>query len=44
MIDLSALTAETGHEFAMFTLKGERLIVRGNEKGHDTVRKISKQV
>ena len=32
MADLSALTAETGHEFAMFTRKNERLVVRGNEK------------
>lgn len=31
MKDLSALTANTGHEFAMFTKHGERLIVRGNE-------------
>lgn len=31
MADLSALTAQTGHEFAMFTRGEERLIVRGNE-------------
>lgn len=31
MKDLSALTAATGDEFAMFTRKGERLIVRGNK-------------
>lgn len=31
MCDLAALTAETGVEYAMFTRKGERLIVRGNE-------------
>lgn len=30
MKDLSAMTASTGDEFAMFTKKGERLIVRGN--------------
>ena len=30
MKDLSALTAETGHEFAMFTKGGERLIIRGD--------------
>ncbi|MCD8127498.1 MAG: phage head morphogenesis protein [Clostridiales bacterium] len=30
MADLSALTAKTGDEFAMFTKAGERLIVRGN--------------
>jgi hypothetical protein len=32
MIDLSALTAVTGVEFAMFTKGQERLIIRGNEK------------
>lgn len=31
MTDLSALTAKTGVEFAMFTRRNERLIVRGNE-------------
>ena len=31
MLDLSAMTAKTGDEFAMFTRKGERLIVRGNK-------------
>ena len=30
MLDLAALTAKTGNEFAMFTRKGERLVVRGN--------------
>ena len=30
MIDLSALTAKTGDEFAMFTRGGKRLIVRGD--------------
>lgn len=30
MADLSALTAKTGHEFAMFTRGQERLIIRGN--------------
>ena len=32
MIDLSAMTAKTGDEFAMFTREGERLIVRGDSK------------
>lgn len=32
MADLSALTAQTGHEFAMFTKGNERLIIRGNER------------
>lgn len=30
MSDLAALTAKTGDEFAMFTRKGERLIIRGS--------------
>lgn len=30
MADLSALTAKTGVEFAMFTRKNERLIIRGD--------------
>ncbi len=30
MLDLSALTAKTGDEFAMFTKSQERLIIRGN--------------
>lgn len=32
MSDLSALTAETGDEFAMFTKGKTRLIIRGNQK------------
>ena len=32
MADLAALTAETGNEFAMFTKRSDRLIIRGNEK------------
>lgn len=32
MADLSALTAKTGVEFAMFTKGSERLIIRGNER------------
>ena len=31
MTDLSALTAKTGDEFAMFTKAGSRLIIRGNK-------------
>lgn len=31
MRDLAALTAVTGSEFAMFTRKGKRLIIRGND-------------
>ena len=33
MLDLAALTAETGDEFAMFTRKGGRLIFRGDTNG-----------
>ena len=32
MLDLSAMTAKTGDEFAMFTRQGKRLIVRGDAK------------
>lgn len=32
MSDLSALTAKTGEEFAMFTKGNDRLLVRGNSK------------
>ena len=32
MMDLAALTEKTGDEFALFTRKGERLIIRGNNK------------
>ena len=32
MLDLAAMTANAGVEFALFTRKGERLIVRGNEQ------------
>lgn len=31
--DLAALTAKTGDEFAMFTLGGRRIIIRGNKTG-----------
>lgn len=33
MTDLSALTAKTGDEFAMFTKGNERMVVRGNAHG-----------
>jgi len=29
--DISALTAKTGDEFALFTRRGERMVVRGND-------------
>ena len=45
MSDLSALTAKTGDEFAMFTKCGERLIIRGNSSkvniGLDEAKKLS---
>ncbi len=31
--DLAALTAQTGDEFAMFTLAGRRKVIRGDENG-----------
>lgn len=35
MSDLSALTAKTGDEFALFTKGGERLVIRGNHSSVD---------
>lgn len=32
MLDLAALTAKTGDEFAMFTRAGKRMIIRGNSE------------
>ena len=32
MLDLSALTAKTGDEFAMFTLGNKRIVIRGDER------------
>jgi len=32
LLDLSALTASTGHEYAMFTNKGLRVVVHGNQR------------
>ena len=47
MVDLSALTAKTGVEFAMFTKGGKRLIVRGNSNSVniniDEARRLAKQ-
>lgn len=39
MNDLSAMTAKTGDEFAMFTRKGERLIVRGDAESIPLLKK-----
>jgi len=39
MMDLSALTAKTGDEFAMFTLGSERVVIRGDEKCVDISKK-----
>ena len=44
MHDLAALTAQTGVEFAMFTRKGERLIVRGSEKMTNITPEIAAQM
>ena len=35
MLDLSALTAKTGDEFAMFTRGSERLVIRGDNRHVD---------
>ena len=47
MKDLSALTAFTGDEFAMFTKGGNRLIIRGNVNSVkvdiDTAKKLAEQ-
>ena len=40
MLDLSALTAKTGDEFAMFTRGSERLVIRG-DKWHVDIDQIS---
>ena len=44
MHDLAALTAKTGDEFAMFTRKGERLIVRGDSEEVPIGRKIATEL
>ncbi len=44
MKDLSALTAETGDEFAMFTRGGERLIIRGDNKSVNVTIKKAKEL
>lgn len=44
MHDLAALTAQTGVEYAMFTRKGERLIVRGNERMTNITPEIAAQM
>ena len=44
MVDLSALTAETGVEFAMFTKGGKRLLVRGNSNSVNITPKEAKQL
>ena len=47
MVDLSALTAQTGVEFAMFTKGGKRLIIRGNSNSVniniDDAKRLAKQ-
>ncbi|MBR2176118.1 MAG: hypothetical protein IJ861_04130, partial [Clostridia bacterium] len=44
MADLSALTAYTGDEFALFTKAGERLIIRGNAKSVNIDVETAKQM
>lgn len=44
MIDLSALTAFTGDEFALFTKAGERLIIRGNAQSVNIDVETAKQM
>ena len=44
MSDLSALTAYTGDEFAMFTKGGERLIIRGNAQSVNIDVEAAKQM
>ena len=42
--DISALTAKTGDEFALFTRKGERMIVRGNAYMTNINREIAERM
>lgn len=44
MPDLSALTADTGVEYAMFTKGKERLIIRGNETSVNVSRAYAKEL
>lgn len=44
MTDLAALTAQTGHEFAMFTKGNERLIIRGNSRSVNIDIETAKQM
>ena len=44
MSDLSALTAATGDEFAMFTKGQERLIIRGNSNRVNVTVKYAKEL
>ncbi len=44
MVDLAALTAQTGVEFAMFTKGVERLIIRGNEVSVNVTLDIAKKL
>ena len=42
--DLSALTAKTNDEFALFTRRGERLIVRGNSRKTNIDAEMARQM
>lgn len=44
MADLSALTADTGVEYAMFTKGKERLIIRGNEVSVNVSKSYAKEL
>lgn len=44
MFDLSALTAQTGVEYAMFTRGAERLIIRGNKTSVNVTEKIAREL
>ena len=44
MSDLSALTAKTGVEFALFTKEGERLIIRGDSASVNITPEIASQL
>ena len=44
MKDLAALTAKTGNEFAMFTRKGKRLIIRGNNNSVNVTKDLAEKL
>ena len=44
MKDLATLTLETGHEYAMFTKGGQRLIIRGDAIGVDVTYEMARKM